>query len=114
MLYRHSRAASLESTGKEIIRKFAASVVDDNHFTPERIKRFVSERLPALAEQRKHGTVSDEVLAEAVKDAIENPTDRMRKAFAKLGNPKVAPYRPAGHGANGHPHRVGNLIPPLF
>jgi hypothetical protein len=84
MLYRHSRAASLESTGKEIIRKFAASVVDNNHFTPERIKRFVSERLPALAEKRKHGTLSDEVLAEAVKDAIENPTDRMRKAFAKL------------------------------
>lgn len=84
MLYRHSRAAFLESTGKEIIRSYAATVVDNDHFTPERIKRFVSERLPGLAEKRKLGTLSDELLAEAVKDAIENPTDRMRKAFAKL------------------------------
>ncbi len=49
ILYRHARAGQLESSAKNIIRQNASAVVDNRHFTPERIRRFVSESLPELS-----------------------------------------------------------------
>jgi hypothetical protein len=84
MLYRHAKAASLDGTAKDIVRKHAKGIVDNPHFTPERIRRFVREALPELQLQIAAGTVDEKQLALAVTEAIENPTERMRKSYRQL------------------------------
>ena len=84
MLYRHARAANLDDGAKTIIRKYAKSIVDNQHFTPERIRRFVREALSGLQNQIATGELDDNALAAAVTEAIENPTERMRKSYRQL------------------------------
>ncbi len=84
ILYRHAKAAGLEDTAKEIIKKHARHLIQTQHFTPERIRRLVKERLPAIAGELKNGKCSDSQINSELTDAIRNPTDRMRKAFKAL------------------------------
>ncbi len=84
MLYRHARAANLDDGAKLIVRKHAKIIVDNQHFTPERIRRFVREALPGLQNQIATGSFDDTALASAVTEAIENPTERMRKSYRQL------------------------------
>ena len=84
MLYRHARAANLGEDAKSIIRKHAKGIVDNQHFTPERIRRFVREALPGLQHQIAAGELDADALASAVTEAIENPTERMRKSYRRL------------------------------
>jgi hypothetical protein len=84
ILYRHARAAGLEEKVKSLVRGHARSIVVDLNFTPERIRRFVRERLPDLfSEITKSGLDPEKVSAE-IREAIRNPTDRMRKTFKAL------------------------------
>jgi hypothetical protein len=84
MLYRHARAARLDEGAKSIVKKHAKGIVDNQHFTPERIRRFVREALPDLQAQIMSGDLGQEDLAAAVTEAIENPTERMRKSYRQL------------------------------
>jgi hypothetical protein len=84
MLYRHARAAKLDEGAKSIVKKHAKGIVDNQHFTPERIRRFVREALPELQAQIVTGNLGEEDLAAAVTEAIENPTERMRKSYRQL------------------------------
>ncbi len=84
ILYRHARAANLEEWLRRIVRNHASQIVKDEHFTPERIRRFIQERLPALEEEGKIQYLSDKYIADEVTEAIRNPTLRMKKAFKKL------------------------------
>jgi|GEM_PF-1295078 len=84
MLYRHARAANLDESAKSIIKKYAKGIVDNEHFTPERTRRFVKEALPTLQFQLAAGELDDDALASAVTEAIENPTERMRKSYRQL------------------------------
>lgn len=49
MLYRHAKAAALEIQARQLVKKHAKNLIGDPHFTPERIRRLVKERLPSLA-----------------------------------------------------------------
>lgn len=84
ILYRHARHARLDSPLKQIVSSQAEAIVDDPHFTPERIRRFVVEALPnanaGSPDRRSHAANIERL----VKDAIQNPTDRMRKSFLAL------------------------------
>ncbi len=84
MLYRHAKSGLLQDAAKTLVKKYVASLIDNPHFTPERIKNFVSLRLPSLAEQLSAGDISADAVADEVREAIENPTERMQKAFNKL------------------------------
>ena len=84
MLYRHAKAALLEDVGKAIIKQNAVSIVQNPNFTPERIRRFVSERLLDLSVQFKGHKLDDAMLAKEVTNAINNPTERIRKTYDKL------------------------------
>jgi hypothetical protein len=84
MLYRHARAAEMDEDAKQIVRKYAELIIANKHFTPERIRRFVKEALPELLAQSILGEFSEEQWAESIQEAIENPTERMRKAYRKL------------------------------
>jgi hypothetical protein len=84
MLYRHAKAAGLDESAKTIVRKHAKGIVDNQHFTPERIRRFVREALPELQIQVATGEFSEDQMASAITEAIENPTERMRKSYRQL------------------------------
>jgi hypothetical protein len=83
MLYRHARAAEMGEDAKNIVRTHAEAIVGNKHFTPERIRRFVKEALPELLVQANN-EFSDDQWADSIQEAIENPTERMRKAYRKL------------------------------
>lgn len=82
ILYRHARASHSGPRGRQIVREAAPGIAADAHFTPERIRRFVQEVLPSLASPR--GDDKPEAIARAIREAINDPTERMQKAFRKL------------------------------
>ena len=88
ILYRHARAAGLEEGAKNIVRQNAATVIDNTHFTPERIKRFVLEELTELSKALIDGELEENDVPDRIDRAIEHPTERMEKAFAKLDSPQ--------------------------
>jgi hypothetical protein len=62
----------LESQAKDIVRKHAALVTENIHFTPEGMRRFVNDELPDLREKVLKGKLSDETIS----DLIERASDR--------------------------------------
>ena len=87
ILYRHARAAGLETEAKDLVRMHARNIVEDLNFTPERIRRFVVERLPELVSDRRDGHLDADKVSLEVREAIRNPTERMRKSFMALPMP---------------------------
>jgi hypothetical protein len=84
MLYRHAKAAGLDAAAKDIVRGNVDVMIESSHFTPERVKRFVADELPDLADRLARKKISHKDLSARIVSAIENPTVRMEKAFAKL------------------------------
>jgi len=84
MLYRHAKVASLEECAKTIVREYAESIVRDDYFTPERIRRFVVDRLPELSRAFDEGQLVPEQVAKEITEAIRDPTKRMRTSFRAL------------------------------
>jgi hypothetical protein len=83
MLYRHSKWARLRPYQAKIVRDFAGMIVRSEHFTPERIRRLAREVLPSLPVSGLFGPGRMAVAAE-IRDAIQNPTERMRKSLRRL------------------------------
>lgn len=84
ILYRHARAGELETMFRSLIRVHASLIVRDDHFTPERIRRFINERIPELAKENESKPLSAEELQSEIIEAIHDPTKRMQKAYSKL------------------------------
>jgi hypothetical protein len=43
ILFRHAKSASLKESVKEALKKSAMDIIQNQHFTPERIRRLVAE-----------------------------------------------------------------------
>jgi hypothetical protein len=84
MLYRHARAADLEEFARAIVKSNAELIIDNPHFTPLRISRFVADRLPDLARQLHYLEPNNQLVRNAINEELRNPTDALRKAFNKL------------------------------
>jgi hypothetical protein len=85
MLYRHARESAKTPDALKIIRENAWRIVDHASFTPERIRRFVNDRLPELVQA---GTrLEGESLHSEIAEAIRNPTRGMELAFKALDEP---------------------------
>ena len=82
MLYRHAKAAALTADQVGVVKSHASLIAHHSSFTPERIRRFVIGTLPGCA-QRLQQEGASAVRAE-IEEAIRNPTDRMRRTFARL------------------------------
>lgn len=81
ILFRHAKAADLDQAALEVVRDHGARVVAHPHFTPERIRRFVSTRLPRLAP----GALTPRaVTAAAVSEELGTPTVSMAASFDAL------------------------------
>ncbi|HEV7487346.1 MAG TPA: hypothetical protein VGQ65_16865 [Thermoanaerobaculia bacterium] len=82
ILYRHGKLLATHM-GRDFIRRASPQLVNDKHFTPERIRRLVTEVIPELLND---GRANDEEITQALVAAIRNPSDRMRKSFRKLSD----------------------------
>ena len=82
ILYRHAKAASLGKEEVAVVKLHASLIVHHESFTPERIRRFVAERLTGCVAALRAGGVA--AVRKEIDDAIGNPTDRMRKTFQAL------------------------------
>lgn len=79
ILFRHSKAADATQAAITLVRAQGWQIVSHPHFTPERIRRFVTRRLPELAE---HGANAD--IAAAVAAEIREPTTAMSTSYRAL------------------------------
>lgn len=86
ILYRHARAANLDDEMRLLLRENARMIVEDAHFTPERIRRFVQERLPEFAARKPREPEALDLISEEIVEAIRNPTSQMRKSFRRLSD----------------------------
>jgi hypothetical protein len=84
VLFRHARAAGLEDDAKDLVRRYAAQIIRNRDFTPERIRRFVRECLPELVPNIRQGTLSQRQISAKVGEAISNPTRQMQLTFRGL------------------------------
>jgi hypothetical protein len=123
ILFRHARSAELTARAVQIVRRHGAKVVEHDHFTPERMRRFVGGRLPALAEQPRVIALGKTIAAE-----IAEPTAAMAASFEALAPEHRAMLvalvdAPAGpvserdlasaarrHAPNGLPRRPAQLV----
>ncbi len=78
ILYRHARARRLPEAATFLVKAEGTTIVEHDHFTPERINRFVSRRLPRLAPGDRRGVRA------AIEAEIGQPTDAMVASFAAL------------------------------
>jgi hypothetical protein len=84
ILYRHAKAAKLESCAKQIVIKHARSIVQDEHFTPERIRRFINQSLSSIMARPENKASNDELIATAVQRELREPTKAMKQSFEAL------------------------------
>jgi uncharacterized coiled-coil protein SlyX len=84
ILYRHASNELLDDAARKIIKGNLSVLVSDAHFTPERIRRFVKQVLPRLANEQKTGILKPGEVALEVEKAIEKYTEMMEKSFSKL------------------------------
>jgi hypothetical protein len=82
ILFRHAKARGASRAARRLVRSAALSIVEHPHFTPERIRRFVTDRLEALAQ------IAIQKGPERVRDDLErelaSPTGAMRTSFRAL------------------------------
>jgi hypothetical protein len=82
ILFRHAKARGLPHAARRLVRTSALTLVDHPHFTPERIRRLVSDRLDALGlTERLDGPAA---VLRAVADELSTPTDAMRTSYRAL------------------------------
>jgi hypothetical protein len=79
ILFRHAKAHGVDGGTRRLVRTSAVAIVEHPHFTPERIRRFVADRLDALAEAGDTAGV-----AAAVERELQAPTAAMTASFAAL------------------------------
>jgi hypothetical protein len=82
ILFRHARRAVLSAGCVELLRLYGYDIVEERHFTPERIRRFVADRLPDLDALTTRPW--EDWVAAAVRDEIREPTRAMAASFDAL------------------------------
>jgi hypothetical protein len=82
ILFRHAKNHGLDEEARRLLRSAGVSIVEHPHFTPERIRRLVAERLDALPEIGVGGGV--QYLIRMVEDELATPTEAMRNSFRAL------------------------------
>jgi hypothetical protein len=78
ILFRHAKNHDADEVARNLVRSAGVSIVEHPHFTPERIRRLVAERLDELV---RAGGPS---LLAVVEDELARPTDAMRTSFRAL------------------------------
>lgn len=83
ILFRHAKARGASRAARDLVRSTALSIVENPYFTPERIRRLVSDRLEAM-QQAAIQDGPERVRAELERE-LASPTEAMRTSFRALG-----------------------------
>jgi hypothetical protein len=81
ILYRHVKARQAPSAARELVRAWGLTIVEHPHFTPERIRRLVADRLEVLADPTE---VSPLHVQGLIRLELASPTDAMRTSYRAL------------------------------
>jgi hypothetical protein len=79
MLFRHAHAAQLPATARTVVQQHSVSIVENPHFTPERIRRFVARGLYERPEAE-----DEEQLERLIAAEIRDPTVAMATSLQAL------------------------------
>jgi hypothetical protein len=81
ILFRHTKDHGAAGTARKLVRSAGLSIVEHPHFTPERIRRFVTDRLDEL-----QGLVADDQrrMLRMIEEELASPTEAMRTSFRAL------------------------------
>jgi hypothetical protein len=82
ILFRHARNGHLSAPPATTVQAQGWAIVSHPHFTPERIRRFVADRLPELAQRADR--LSSRELSAAVEAEIREPTTAMATSLRAL------------------------------
>ena len=82
ILFRHAKNRDAGEAVRDVLRRVGASIVEHPHFTPERIRRLVAERLGELR-SAGNGRGERRVLR-IIEDELARPTAAMRNSFRGL------------------------------
>jgi hypothetical protein len=80
ILFRHARARGAREAARAVARSAALAIVEHPHFTPERIRRLMSDHV----EQLPPPSLDPWRVREAVQRELASPTEAMRLSFAAL------------------------------
>ena len=78
ILFRHAKNAGLAEDAKILLKDHASEIVQNEHFTPERVRRFILDSLPSM--QGKSAASISKMIA----STVETPTESMSKSFRAL------------------------------
>jgi hypothetical protein len=81
ILYRHAKHRDAGEEARTLLRSAGVSIVEHPHFTPERIRRFVAERLDELPAA---GASGERQVIRIVEHELARPTEAMRNSFRAL------------------------------
>lgn len=84
ILYRHAKAARLDEKHKRFIRNTADAVVNSPYFTPERIRRFVHNRLASLVVQADCQELLQKQVLGLAQQEMKEPTLAMLNSYRAL------------------------------
>ena len=81
ILFRHTKDHGAAGMARKLVRSAGLSIVEHPHFTPERIRRFVTDRLDEL-----QGLVADDQrrMLRMIEEELASPTEAMRTSFRAL------------------------------
>jgi hypothetical protein len=79
ILFRHTKARHPSRAARHLLRTAALSIVEHPHFTPERIRRFVTDRIEALPE-----LIGDDGWRAEIERELTSPSEAMRVSFGAL------------------------------
>jgi hypothetical protein len=82
ILFRHAKARGASEAARRVVRLAALAIVEHPHFTPERIRRFVTDRLEVLAQLAFEEGFWH--VREAVERELASPTEAMRTSYRAL------------------------------
>ena len=82
ILFRHAKSHDADEAARELVRSAGVSIVEHPHFTPERIRRLVAERLDELAAAGIGN--SERYMLGIVEQELARPTEAMRTSFRAL------------------------------
>ncbi len=82
ILFRHAKARGASRAARGLVRSAALAIVEHPHFTPERIRRFATDRLEALQQTAMQG--GQERVRDELERELASPTEAMRTSFRVL------------------------------
>jgi hypothetical protein len=84
ILFRHAKARQASAAARDLVRSSAVSIVEHPHFTPERIRRFVADRIETLPQLLLERGLAR--MRTAVERELALPTEAMRTSFRALAD----------------------------